>query len=142
MDPSEIQDHDEIVIYSVASTYERVSLLTDCNHIVYKHIISKFSALILILSAARTCTQIDNFYYFTTRGHSSFYREFKNEGKVARAQIERVFSRNFLPRHTTIHAGLGSISAAYLRYLGKRALLQTLDRPSSFFSLTLLHEVF
>ncbi len=72
MDPSEIQDHDRKAVYSVASIYERFSLLTNCNNIVYKHIIPKFSALILILSAVRTCTQINNFYYFTTRGHSSF----------------------------------------------------------------------
>ncbi len=70
MDPSEIQDHDGKVVYSVASTYEKVSLLTNCNHIVYKHIISKISALILILSVVRTCTQIENFYYFTLTGHS------------------------------------------------------------------------
>ncbi len=96
MDPSEIQDHDGKVVYSVASTYERVSLLTNCNHIVYyKHIISKFSALILILSVVRTCTQIDNFYYFTTRGHSLFYREFKNEGEVVTAQLGGVFLPSF-----------------------------------------------
>ncbi len=68
---------------------------SDCNHIVYKHISSKFSALILILSAIRTCTQIDNFYYFTTRGHSSFEREFKNEGEVVTAQLGGVFLPSF-----------------------------------------------
>jgi hypothetical protein len=32
MDPSEIQDHDGKVVYSVASTYERVSLLRLQSH--------------------------------------------------------------------------------------------------------------